>query len=224
MKIWSAVSLAALTVTSAMAAEPKLDTDKAKFSYALGVNIGRQIKGDGLDVEAPALTQAITDMINGTAPRLKPEEMQAAVENVQKKRTEQKQVTADKNLKAGKEYLAKNKKEKGITELPNGMQYKVIKDGTGKQPKATDTVSVHYRGTLISGVEFDSSVSRGEPATFPVGGVIKGWQEILPLMKEGAKWQVFIPSDLAYGPNGAGASIGPNETLIFEIELLSIKG
>lgn len=223
MNNWAVVGLTALTATSVIAAEPKLDNDKSKFSYAIGVSIGRQIKGDGLDVDSAALTQAITDMINGTPPRLKPEEMQAAVENMQKKRNEQKQAMADKNLKSGKDFLAKNKKEKGVTELPNGMQYKVIKEGNGKQPKPTDTVSVHYRGTLISGTVFDSSIDRGEPATFPLNGVIKGWQEILPMMKEGAKWQVFIPASLAYGENGAGASIGPNETLIFEIELLSVK-
>jgi len=133
------------------------------------------------------------------------------------------QQLADKNQKEGEVFLAENKKKKGVITLPSGLQYQVIKEGTGKIPKATDTVTTHYRGTLIDGTEFDSSYKRGEPASFPVNGVIKGWTEALQLMKVGSKWQLFIPSNLAYGPQGAGQAIGPNATLIFEIELLSIK-
>ena len=128
-----------------------------------------------------------------------------------------------KNLEAGQAFLEANKKKEGVVTLPSGLQYKIITEGTGKQPKSTDTVVAHYRGTLINGTEFDSSYKRNEPATFPVAGVIKGWQEVLPLMKEGAKWQVYIPAELAYGPRGAGDIIGPNEVLVFDIELLSVK-
>jgi FKBP-type peptidyl-prolyl cis-trans isomerase FklB len=130
---------------------------------------------------------------------------------------------ADKNQKEGEVFLAENKKKKGVVTLPSGLQYRVITAGTGKIPKVTDTVTTHYRGTLIDGTEFDSSYKRGEPASFPVNGVVKGWTEALQLMKVGSKWQLFIPSNLAYGPQGAGQVIGPNATLIFEIELLSIK-
>ncbi len=128
-----------------------------------------------------------------------------------------------KNLEAGQAFLEANKKKEGVVTLPSGLQYKIITEGKGKQPKSTDTVVAHYRGTLTNGTEFDSSYKRNEPATFPVAGVIKGWQEVLPLMKEGAKWQVYIPAELAYGPRGAGDVIGPNEVLVFDIELLSVK-
>jgi FKBP-type peptidyl-prolyl cis-trans isomerase FklB len=139
------------------------------------------------------------------------------------KRMKGQQEGLTKNKAEGEKFLADNKKKEGIKTTASGLQYKVIKDGTGKTPKATDTVSTHYRGTLISGKEFDSSYKRGEPAEFPVNGVIKGWTEALQLMKEGAKWQLFIPSELAYGERGAGQDIGPNSTLIFDIELLSVK-
>ncbi len=130
---------------------------------------------------------------------------------------------AEKNKNEGERFLAENKEKEGVTTLPSGLQYKVIKAGNGSSPKASDTVTTHYRGALIDGTEFDSSHKRGEPTSFPVGGVISGWTEALKLMKVGAKWQLFVPSDLAYGPRGAGQNIGPNATLIFEVELLSIE-
>jgi FKBP-type peptidyl-prolyl cis-trans isomerase len=129
----------------------------------------------------------------------------------------------DKNMKEGEAFLAENKKKEGVVTLPSGLQYKVITAGTGKKPKATDTVTTQYRGTLIDGTEFDSSYKRGQPTTFPVAGVITGWTEALQLMPVGSKWQLFIPSNLAYGPRGAGHLIGPNATLVFEVELLSIE-
>ena len=129
----------------------------------------------------------------------------------------------EKNKKEGEVFLAENKKKEGVTTLPSGLQYKVIKAGTGKKPKSTDTVTVNYRGTLIDGTEFDSSYRRGEPASFGVSGVIPGWTEAMQLMQEGAKWQVVVPPNLAYGEKGAGPNIGPNATLIFEIELISIQ-
>jgi FKBP-type peptidyl-prolyl cis-trans isomerase FklB len=136
---------------------------------------------------------------------------------------EKQEALLKKNLEAGQAFLEANKKKEGVVTLPSGLQYKIITEGKGKQPKSTDTVVAHYRGTLTNGTEFDSSYKRNEPATFPVAGVIKGWQEVLPLMKEGAKWQVYIPAELAYGPRGAGDVIGPNEVLVFDIELLSVK-
>jgi FKBP-type peptidyl-prolyl cis-trans isomerase FklB len=129
----------------------------------------------------------------------------------------------EKNKKEGEAFLSENRKKEGIKALPSGLQYKVVKAGTGKKPKSTDTVTTHYRGTLIDGTEFDSSYRRGQPASFPVSGVIPGWTEALQLMEEGAKWQLFIPPNLAYGERGAGSQIGPNATLIFEIELISIQ-
>ena len=129
----------------------------------------------------------------------------------------------EQNKKEGEAFLSANKKKEGVVTLPSGLQYQVIKPGTGKKPKAADTVTVHYRGTLISGKEFDSSYRRGKPVTFPVNGVIRGWIEALQLMQEGAKWQLFIPSDLAYGQRGAGPDIGPNATLVFEVELISVQ-
>jgi len=151
------------------------------------------------------------------------EEMQAAVMETQQAQQAARQAGGDKAKKAGEKFLAENKKKKGVKTLKSGIQYKVIKEGKGAKPTAADSVVAHYKGTLVDGTEFDSSYKRGEPATFGVGQVIKGWQEVLPLMAAGSKWQVFIPSDLAYGEHGAGGSIGPNETLIFDIELLEVK-
>jgi FKBP-type peptidyl-prolyl cis-trans isomerase FklB len=200
-----------------------LKTDRQKFSYTAGYQIGQNLKRQNLDLDSKAFSQGTQDAITNAKPRLKPEEMQAAVQNQQKKDIEKQAAAAKKNLDAGQAFLEVNKKKDGVVTLPSGLQYKVITEGKGKQPKSSDTVVAHYRGTLINGTEFDSSYQRNEPATFPVGGVIKGWQEVLPLMKEGAKWQVYIPSNLAYGPQGAGGEIGPNEVLIFDIELLSVK-
>jgi FKBP-type peptidyl-prolyl cis-trans isomerase FklB len=139
------------------------------------------------------------------------------------KKTAQMKEAGDRNKKEGEKFIADNKKKEGVITTASGLQYKIITKGTGASPKATDTVSVHYKGTLIDGKEFDSSYRRGQPASFPVNGVIKGWTEALQLMKEGSKWQLFIPSELAYGDRGAGRDIGPNSTLIFDVELISIK-
>lgn len=201
--------------------EPR--TDKQKLSYALGHQVGKSIKRDGLEVDAKALTQAIEDVLADTSPRMSPEEMQAAIVAFRKKSIEERRATAAKTKKAGEEFLAANKAKEGVIVLPSGLQYKVIKKGSGKKPKASETVVANYRGTLINGTEFDSSYSRGKPETFPVNGVIKGWQEVLPLMREGAKWRIFVPTELAYGSRGAGDAIGPNETLVFDIELVKVK-
>lgn len=214
---------ALLAANSVYAADPSLSTDKHKLSYTIGFQFAHQLRGDGLDVDAKALSQAISDVLGGAEPKLTMQEMQAAMDNFQKARMDQQKAIGEQNLKAGQEFLDKKKKEAGVTALPTGEYYKVLKKGTGPKPKVTDTVTVHYKGTLINGVKFDSSYDRGQPATFPLNGVIKGWQDVLPQMEEGSKWEVYIPGNLAYGERGGpGGEIGPNETLIFEIELVSI--
>ncbi|MDH5512032.1 MAG: FKBP-type peptidyl-prolyl cis-trans isomerase [Gammaproteobacteria bacterium] len=225
MKRCIAISLLAFSVSfNAWGKEPEgLETDKQKFSYTAGYQIGQNLRRQNLDIDTKSFSQGAQDAISNKPSRLEPEAMQAAVQAQQKKEMEKREMLAKKNQEAGQAFLDANKKKAGVVTLPSGLQYKIITGGKGKQPKSADTVVAHYRGTLINGTEFDSSYQRNEPASFPVAGVIKGWQEALPLMKEGAKWQVFIPADLAYGPRGAGAAIGPNETLIFEIELLSVK-
>jgi FKBP-type peptidyl-prolyl cis-trans isomerase FklB len=221
--VWFLSGAALLVAATSNAKDVELKSDKQKFSYSVGVQVGNNLKRQNIDYEPKAVAQGIQDALAGTTPKLTEAEMRAAIEAQQRQEMAKREAAAGKNLEAGKAFLAENKKKAGVVTRESGLQYKVIQDGKGKQPKATDTVSVHYRGTLTNGTEFDSSHKRGEPATFPVNGVIKGWQEVLPLMKEGAKWQVWIPSDLAYGARGAGHNIGPNETLIFEIELLAVK-
>ena len=230
MKAITTAALAlGLLAGSASAADPKmtLKDNKDKVSYSIGLNIGKSMKQEGLDINPDALAAAMKDVFAGAKPQLTDEEVQAVMQEFQKemmaKRMKGQQEGLTKNKAEGEKFLADNKKKEGIKTTASGLQYKVIKDGTGKTPKATDTVKTHYRGTLINGTEFDSSYKRGEPAEFPVNGVIKGWTEALQLMKEGAKWQLFIPSELAYGERGAGRDIGPNSTLIFDIELLSVK-
>ena len=214
-----AISLCIATVgASAGEATPK--TDDEKFSYAIGYQIAESVKRQGMEVDVDSLIQAIRDDLTGTPLRISQPEMQAAVVAYQQKKFEE---LSDKNQKAGKKYLAANKKKPGIVELPSGLQYRIVEEGSGEKPVSSDTVKVHYRGTLIDGTEFDSSYARGEPVTFQIANIINGWQQALILMSEGAKWQVFIPPTLAYGSGGAGQNIGPNETLVFEIELVSIE-
>ncbi len=202
---------------SADEATPK--TDEEKFSYAIGYQIAESVKRQGIAVDVNSLIQAIRDDLTGTPLRISQPEMQAAVVAYQQKIFQELSV---KNEKAGKKYLTANKEKQGVVELPSGLQYKIVEQGNGKTPMSSDTVTVLYRGTLIDGTELDSSYARGEPATFQIASIIEGWQQALVLMSEGAKWQVFIPPMLAYGSGGAGQNIGPNETLVFEIELVSI--
>ncbi len=225
MKKTTLWALSALSVLPfyAFASDLKLTTDKEKLSYALGVQIGQDFKQRNFDVNIDTFTAAISDMLAGKEPQLSRSEITNVFQKLQKVQMEKQQAAGAENDKKGKAFLAANKDKKGIVILESGIQYQIIKEGTGKRPTATNSVVAHYTGTLIDGSVFDSSVNRGEPATFPVNGVIKGWQEILPLMKMGAKWKIFIPSALAYGERGAGANIGPNETLIFDIELIDIK-
>lgn len=200
-----------------------LKTKADRLSYAIGLNIAQGLKSQGLgdSINVQALAQALNDLMKNQKLLIKVEESQ---EIIQSYFMEQQSKVGDKNLAEGKKFLDENKKKPGVKVTASGLQYEVIKEGSGNSPKETDEVTVHYHGTLISGEVFDSSVERGQPATFPVNGVIKGWVEALQLMKAGAKYKLFIPAELAYGPNGAGPKIGPNTALIFEVELLSIKG
>ena len=217
----SVVSFAGLWTVQALALE--LDTDKKRFSYIVGMQVGQQIKGDNIDLDEAAFMAAIRDRMTGEKLQITPADIQAILTRIQKQREIDIAKLAETNQAAGQKFLAANKDKAGIKTLPSGVQYKVIKPGTGASPKASDTVEVHYRGTLMDGTEFDSSYSRGQPASFPVNGVIKGWQEALQAMKEGAHWQIVVPSELAYGESGAGGAIGPNATLLFEVELLKIE-
>jgi FKBP-type peptidyl-prolyl cis-trans isomerase FklB len=203
-----------------------LKTEKEKVSYIIGVNIGRNLKTQSVDVDPDMVSKGMKDVASSGKLLMTDEEMKATMtafqQEMMKKRQEELEKVGGKNKAEGEAFLAANKKKPGVITLPSGLQYKVITKGKGKSPKATDKVTVNYRGTLIDGTEFDSSYKRGEPASFPVNGVIKGWTEALQLMKEGSKWELFIPPDLAYGEKGAGNVIGPNATLIFEVELLSV--
>jgi len=215
-----------LLVSSASAQDkPDLTNPKQKTSYAIGLDIATSLKRQELDVDAKALAAGIADGFAGK-PALTEEEQKAAIMDLQKSviaRAEEKQkAAAGKNLKVGEVFLAANAKKEGVKTTASGLQYKVIKSGAGPSPKPTDIVKVHYTGTLVDGTVFDSSVNRGVPATFPVKGVIPGWTEALQLMKVGDKWQLVIPAKLAYGEDGPGP-IGPNSTLIFEVELLGIE-
>lgn len=213
----------AMTSTSVLAVGTSLETDAEKFSYAFGINFTQSMMRQGAPLDADAVYMAIKDALSSSAPRLSPEAMDTALRSAAQKAGEKKKAMAGENLSKGKAFMVKNKAKKGVTTLPDGLQYEVLRDGTGAQPSADNTVKVHYTGTLIDGREFDSSKRAGKPVSFPVNGVIEGWSKILPLMKVGARWLVAIPPELAYGVNGSGAVIGPNETLVFEIELLDIE-
>jgi FKBP-type peptidyl-prolyl cis-trans isomerase FklB len=206
---------------------PLLKDQKDKVSYGIGMEIGRNLKKQSFDLNPELLVKGVKDAFSGEKALMTDQEildtMTAFQKEVMAKQQETAKKVGEKNKAEGDVFLAENKKKEGVTTLPSGLQYKVIKPGSGKKPKATDTVTVHYRGTLIDGTEFDSSYRRGQPVSFPVNGVIPGWTEALQLMEEGAKWQVVIPSGLAYADRGAGRDIGPNATLIFEVELISVQ-
>jgi len=204
-----------------------LATPTDKRSYGLGMDLGKQLHAQGIAINADVFAKGFKDALSGGKTLLTDEEAHTAVMELQaemrRKMMETRRVAGDENKKAGEAFLAENKTKPGVVTLPGGLQYKILKAGEGKKPTLSDTVVCNYRGTLINGTEFDSSYKRNQPATFPVKGVIKGWTEALQLMPVGSKWQLFIPSDLAYGASGAGNLIGPNATLIFEVELLSIQ-
>lgn len=215
-------------VAVSLFAEEKVDLTKQdqRISYSLGADIGGNLKRQGLELDAAALAKGITDALKGTA-ELSEAEVQKVLQDARplmmaQVEARQRQL-AEANVKAGETFLDTNAKKAGVKTTPSGLQYKVLKEGKGKNPKSTDTVMVHYHGTLIDGSVFDSSVDRGEPMEIPVTGVIPGWVEALQMMKEGDKWELVIPPNLAYADRGAGGKIGPNTTLVFEVELLSIK-
>ncbi len=224
----SHTSTAKKPATTANHAAPlTLKTDKEKFSYALGMRMGANFKKQEVSVDPAILTRGLKDALAGGKTLLTEEQAQTALMQVQnelrQKQQAKMQAEATENKKQGEEFLAANKSKEGVVTLPSGLEYKILTEGTGPKPLASDTVECNYRGTLIDGKEFDSSAKHGGPATFPVSGVIKGWTEALQLMPVGSKWQLFIPSDLAYGNRGAGPEIGPDSTLVFEVELVSIK-
>jgi FKBP-type peptidyl-prolyl cis-trans isomerase len=205
-----------------------LKTQRDKTSYAIGMNIGKNLHKDSVDVDPNLLLRGLKDALAGSKPLLTDDEARAAMialqTDVRQRQQVKMQQAAETNKKAGEAFLASNKAKPGVVTLPSGLQYKVLKEGSGPKPSASDSVVCNYRGTLLDNTEFDSSYKRGQPATFQVGQVIKGWTEALQLMPAGSKWQLFVPSELAYGQRGAGPDIGPNATLIFEVELLSIEG
>lgn len=200
---------------------------RERASYSLGMTIGEGMKHQALDLNADALAAGFKDAFTGGKTLLTDEQRRESLaafqQQVMAKSKAERQVIAEKNKKAGEEFLQANKVKAGVKVLPSGLQYKVLAEGKGIQPKLHDQVTVNYKGTLIDGTVFDSSYKRGEPATFPVNEVIKAWTEALPLMRTGAKWELFVPAELAYGERGAGRDIPPNAVLIFEVELLSVK-
>lgn len=201
----------------------KLETIDQKASYAIGLQIGQQLMESGLiGIDLDALKLAMQDVLANNQPALPLQELHEALRHMHEKATEEKAKQAEKIAQAGKDFLAENIKKDGIKSTESGLQYEVITEGTGSLPKSTDRVQVHYTGQLIDGTIFDSSVQRGQPAEFPVNGVIQGWVEALQLMPEGSKWRLYIPQELAYGAQGAGGSIPPYSTLIFDVELLKV--
>ena len=229
MKLQWVVVLGILILVSQASAQesPVLKNQKDKVSYVIGMEIGNNFKKQSIDIDPEILARGIKDALSGRKPLVTEQDAKETMAAFQKemmaKHAETMKGVGEKNRKEGEAFLVENKKKEGVKTLPSGLQYKVVKVGTGKKPKSADTVTVNYRGTLIDGTEFDSSYKRGQPATFPVSGVIPGWTEALQLMEEGAKWQVIVPSKLGYGERGAGPTIGPNATLIFEIELISVQ-
>jgi FKBP-type peptidyl-prolyl cis-trans isomerase FklB len=223
------IALSALIICSTAFAEekPALKDTKDKVSYSIGLDIGTTLKKQKVDVNPETLNAGLRDALTGAKPQMSDEQiketMTAFSKDLSEKQAAASKEAATKNTAAGEKFLAENKTKPGVKTTASGLQYKVLKEGTGPSPKETDTVVTNYRGTLIDGTEFDSSYKRNEPATFQVNRVIKGWTEALQMMKKGSKYQLFIPSDLAYGPRGMGGDIGPNSVLIFEVELMDIK-
>jgi FKBP-type peptidyl-prolyl cis-trans isomerase FklB len=222
-----AAAIVLLTSFAAVAQDaPELKTDKDKFSYALGMNFGEGFRKQGLVLDPAVFAKAFAESFSGGKTAMTDQEMQAlltaASAEIRKKQAAQQAEKGQAAQKEGEAFLAANKTKEGVMTLPSGLQYKILKAGTGEKPTPDDSVVCNYKGTLINGTEFDASEKHGGPATFPVKGVIAGWTEALQLMPVGSKWQLFVPSNLAYGAQGPG-DIGPNATLIFEVELVSIQ-
>lgn len=225
---WMAALTLLVIAAQAKAQEGTILKDQMdKVSYSLGLNIGNNLKKQSINVNPDLLARGIKDAVSGAKPLMTEAQVEEVLKAFQKEMTSKQQAEMSalgaKNKKEGEAFLAANKTKEGVKTLPSGLQYKVIKQGTGPKPKATDTVKTNYKGSLIDGSVFDSSEAHGGPATFPVNGVIKGWTEALQLMEVGSEWQLFVPTELAYGERGAGEVIGPNATLVFDVELLSIE-
>ena len=219
------ISFALLSLAGSVFGQDKstpFKDSKDKVSYSIGLNIGLNLKKQNVSINPDTFVLGLKDALAGK-PQMTDEQVKETMTAFEKEMIDKQKATGVKNGADGEKYLAENKKKEGVKTTASGLQYKVVKEGTGAQPKETDTVIAHYRGTLIDGTEFDSSYKRGQPATFPVSGVIKGWTEALQMMKVGSKYQLFIPASLAYGERAVGPDIGPNSTLIFEVELLDVK-
>lgn len=225
----SSIIIAALLLAAPAFAQEKneLKNEKDKVSYSIGLDIGTTFKKQDMDIDPAALLKGLQDGAAGTKPLMSEEQVKETMTAYSKSMMEKQGAAAKeagaKNQAAGDKFLAENKAKEGVKTTPSGLQYKVLKEGNGPSPKETETVETHYKGTLLSGKEFDSSYARNEPASFPVNRVIKGWTEALQMMKIGSKYELWIPPTLGYGERGAGQDIGPNETLHFEVELLGIK-
>lgn len=220
---WIATASMVASLAAAHAQEaPALKTQKDKLSYSIGVNIGNSLKQEGMEIDLAILSAGLKDAFSGAKLQLTEQQMAEVFTAFQQEHLQKQAEAAEKNKKAGEAFLAENKKKEGVKTTASGLQYQIITEGKGPKPTAGDTVKTNYRGTLIDGTEFDSSYKRGEPAVFPVTGVIPGWTEALKMMPVGSKWKLYIPADLAYGEHGQGP-IPPNSTLIFEIELLGIE-
>jgi FKBP-type peptidyl-prolyl cis-trans isomerase FklB len=218
----------ALVFGPSLAAEASdLEDETQKLSYSIGYQVGGDFKRQGLEIDPDLVVRGVLDAHSGSEPLMTAEEMRQTLTELRQRAVaaakQQREEQAAKNLAAGEAFLAENAGKEGVKTLPSGLQYQVLSEGEGDPPGATDTVTVHYRGTLIDGSEFDSSYGRGEPATFPLDRVIPGWTEGLQLMRPGAKYRLFVPAELGYGERGSGRNIGPNSTLIFEVELLSVQ-
>ena len=227
MKWMTLVAIVILTTPANAGETEVLKNQKEKVSYGIGTDVGRNFKRLGIDLDVDVFVKALKDALSGEKPLMSEDELRATKEAYQadlmQKQAQATKRAEEENKKKGDAFFAENKTKQDVVTLASGLQYKILKAGDGKTPTENDTVVTHYRGTLIDGTEFDSYYKRTQPATFPVKGVIKGWNEALRLMSVGSKWQLFIPPDLAYGAHGAGRDIGPNATLIFEVELLAIK-
>lgn len=230
-KCMTMMVVAGLLVVQAKAQETNvLKTESDKISYSIGVDMSKGLKRAGIDIQPESLARGLKDGLSGGPMLMTDDEMKKTLSSLQEEMMKKQglarnamEAGGEENKKTGEAFLEANKAKEGVVTLPSGLQYKILKAGDGKKPTDADSVECHYKGTLINGTEFDSSYKRGQPATFAVTGVIPGWTEALQLMPVGSTWQLFIPSKLAYGPRGAGGAIGPNETLIFELELLGTK-
>ena len=223
MKVKTFITLPVLLALASLVNASELKTDKDKLSYIFGVQVGQGLRAEGVELEMDAFTAGIKDMLAGNNSQIDSAQAQILVSDYQEKKQQEMAKVSAKKQNESSTFLANNAKKDGVFVTASGLQYKIVEKGKGKSPTSENKVIAHYTGKLLDGTVFDSSHDRGEPATFPVSGVIKGWQEALPMMKEGGKWQIVVPANLAYGDRGVGNLIGPNETLIFDIELVSIS-